>query len=677
MAVPTDRAQFARIPAAAVRALMAGNESANVEVYLPPNADEKGPVLYRRAGAAISLPDLERMKQHGVLHLYVRAEDLRTCERELESRLDAILQSPHVEPADKADIVQTAATAVARDLVQVSVTREGLERTTRVVDGMIGCVLTDPVVASHLLKMAAHERNTASHMFMVSTLGVLLGVEVFGQHPETLRSIGFAGMLHDMGKLAIPSAILKKQGPLTRDELTLIQQHPIESVRLVADDPHVTPEVREIILQHHERIDGRGYPVGLMGCDLHLGSKLLAIVDSYHAMIGRRPYRAAMTTEDANRIMMMQANRQFDGEMLRLWASVCERCAVPTDAVSSIAAVSSGEEFSSRHEHRPVSASPRPSSHRRPRYGCRGTSVVECVHAGRLLEATVEPPSFGALLHDISRGGLCMFSDYPMYRGEVVHLRLKGEQEGTWLRGVVSWCRRQEANVFRIGVQFLERIPEEQSRTPVPVLHMGEAAATHEAAPAAPNTGIPAPAAEGTSAAPTAEVGDRTAQALRALSAIAALKRVAPEAERTAVTLAMTGELTVRLKAVDVLAGIKTRAAREALVILLRDANPEVRERTVGALGAMRATEAVKALQQALRDPVRKIALRAAGALGRMGDNSGLRLALSVLDTDEPEARLAAQVVGDIVGHKFAANREGILAARRYVEAKGILAAAS
>ncbi len=673
MSTPADQAQFARIPAAAVRALMAGNESANVEVYLPPNAHEKGPVLYRRAGAAISLPDLERMKQHGVFHLYVRAEDLRSCERELENRLDAILQSPHVEPADKADIVQTSATAVARDLVQTSVTHEGLERTTRVVDSMIGCVLTDPVVAGYLLKMAAHERNTASHMFMVSTLGVLLGVEVFGQHPETLRSIGFAGMLHDMGKLAIPSAILKKQGPLTREELTLIQQHPIESVRLVADDPHVTPEVREIILQHHERIDGRGYPVGLMGCDLHLGSKLLAIVDSYHAMIGRRPYRAAMTSEDANRIMMMQANRQFDGELLRLWSSVCERCAVPTEALSRIAAVPSAEEFSSRHEHRPVSASPRPSSQRRPRYGCRGTSVVECVHAGRLLEAALDPPSFGALLHDVSRGGLCMYSAYPMYRGEVVHLRLKGEQEGTWLRGVVSWCRRQEANVFRIGVQFLERIPEEQSRTPVPVLHMGEAAATHEAvAPAAASAGAAAPPAEGAPAG--GDVGDRTAQALRALSAIAALKRVAPEAERTAVTLAMTGELTVRLKAVDVLAGIKTRAAREALVILLRDNNPEVRERTVGALGAMRATEAVKALQQALRDPVRKIALRAAGALGRMGDNSGLRLALSVLDTDEPEARLAAVVVGDIVGHKFAANREGISAARRYVEAKGILA---
>jgi HEAT repeat protein len=123
----------------------------------------------------------------------------------------------------------------------------------------------------------------------------------------------------------------------------------------------------------------------------------------------------------------------------------------------------------------------------------------------------------------------------------------------------------------------------------------------------------------------------------------------------------------VRRKAIDVLAGIGTKTARAMFLNAFRDPDPSVRESAIGAAGALRMVEATPLLLPLLRDPVEAIALRAAGALGRVGQRNGFELAKRTLLRDGPNSRLAAQVVGDIVGHRFPANLEGIKAARRYL----------
>jgi HD-GYP domain-containing protein (c-di-GMP phosphodiesterase class II) len=663
----SDSTQLAKISPAAVRALVRENQ-ADFEVFLPgPNGED--PVLYRRSGAGLRDPDFHRMAEHGVSAVYIRAEDLRECEQIIESKLIDILNNRDVAPEDKAEIVHSTGTTIARDLIHDSVSPASLDRTSSVLDGLIGCVLNDPIVAGYLLQMTGHERTTASHMFVVSTLAVMLGAAALGPDPELLRALGFAGMLHDVGKLSIAPEVLNKRAPLTREEMRFVQQHPIESVRLIGEHPHVSQVARQMIVQHHERVDGRGYPIGISGPDLLPGTRVLTIVDSFHAMIGQRSYRASLSPEDANRVLAAQADRQYDGEMLAHWQEMCRQYWSETDSDRRWPRPLKPDELSPRHEHRPALQVPRIVPTRPARHPCHARTAVLCVYAGRLIQTTPAPDEFNALVHDISRGGLCMYAAHPMYRGEVLYLQIRVNDEPVWLRSTVAWCGQQDANCYRVGLRFTDRVNAAQIREPASVLAMDEVVQPVISSAPAEGGG---PEGRG-KVGPPATIDEKRERALRTLAGIACMNRPNPEAQRIAVTLATSSDVNVRLKGVDVLTKMGTTIARHGLVVLLEDVNPEVRERAVQAVGAERVSEAAPTLRRLLDDPVERVALRAAGALGRVGDAGGLDLVEQKLETDGPEARLAAQALGDITKQRFQANREGVEAARRYLKAKKVL----
>lgn len=291
--------------------------------------------------------------------------------------------------------------------------------------------------------------------------------------------------------------------------------------------------------------------------------------------------------------------------------------------------------------------------------------MVQCKYAGRLPDVSTAPPEFGALVHDISRSGLSIYSAHPMYRGEVIHVQLNFDGEPVWISSTVAWCRQQDANAFRIGLRFTRRVDPSMLNHPATVLPLEHFA--HEARKAeeeAAQTAAPAelPAVE--------PVRDKRQVALQTLAAISCMRRPSPDAQKSVVTLAMSGDVQVRLKAVEVLAGLGTNMARRALISLLDDSNPEVREQVVAAVGADRLDDAIPKLRHLLRDPCETVALRAAGALGCLGDTSGLRLVKTHLKYDGAYTRLAAQMFGEITGHRFAPTREGIKDARRYLKAK-------
>jgi hypothetical protein len=337
---------------------------------------------------------------------------------------------------------------------------------------MIDGVLADPVLSDYLMQMTDHDRTTAGHMFMVSMLAVLLGREVFGPDRDTLKALASAGMLHDLGKLSLPSEVLKKRAPLTRDEVHLVQQHPIESVRMVDGDPHVTAPVRQMIMQHHERMDGRGYPLGLTGADLLPGSRVLSVVDSFHALIGRRPYRSPLSPADANRVLLKQSGTQFDSDLLAHWIVLFDRtCAEPLD-LPVLSGPAQYDDIASKHEHSPHPPAPKIIGPRQRRFPCRANTMVRCIYAGRLRDVSPAPSEFSALVQDVSRGGVCVRTSFPMYRGEIVYVRIDSGPSVVWLRSTVAWCRLRHNRGYRIGLRFDHRMSKEDVRSPAVVTSM-------------------------------------------------------------------------------------------------------------------------------------------------------------------------------------------------------------
>ncbi len=141
----------------------------------------------------------------------------------------------------------------------------------------------------------AKDGHTANHSLHVAELADLVAASMNLSLKEQ-HDIHLAAHLHDIGKIGIPDAILKKQGPLTREEWIMIKQHPRIGADILSpcfDGSHKC--IVDMILYHHERYNGSGYPEGLSCDDIPLGARIIAVVDSYSAMVQHRPYRVGLS----------------------------------------------------------------------------------------------------------------------------------------------------------------------------------------------------------------------------------------------------------------------------------------------------------------------------------------------------------------------------------------------
>lgn len=156
----------------------------------------------------------------------------------------------------------------------------------------------------------AREQATGRHSVNVRELSLILGREM-GLDADELQDLSLGALLHDIGKIAIPDAILLKEGPLTDEEWVIMKTHPRVGHELVSSSPFLAGAA-EIVLSHQEHFDGSGYPRGLTGEEVCMGARIFAVIDAYDAMRSDRPYRKAMRREDAVAEIRRCSGTQFD-----------------------------------------------------------------------------------------------------------------------------------------------------------------------------------------------------------------------------------------------------------------------------------------------------------------------------------------------------------------------------
>lgn len=169
----------------------------------------------------------------------------------------------------------------------------------------------------------ANDRYTAGHSHRV-TLYALEVARELGLDDDSIDLLRVAALMHDIGKLGVGEQILRKPGPLTADERTEMQQHPLYGASIVAPIRQlqtIVPGVRH----HHERYDGRGYPDGLTGSDIPLQARVLMVADAYDAMTSDRPYRAAMPDEQAIDELRRGAGTQWAPEIVEAFIAAFEK----------------------------------------------------------------------------------------------------------------------------------------------------------------------------------------------------------------------------------------------------------------------------------------------------------------------------------------------------------------
>ena len=168
--------------------------------------------------------------------------------------------------------------------------------------------------------LSARDYITEGHASRMQSFAVALAQKA-NVHSSHLSDIGLFAQFHDIGKVGIPDGILKKPGPLTEEERKIMQIHTEIGHRIATASDELAP-IADWILKHHERWDGKGYPLGLSGEDIPLESRILAIVDAYDAMTNDRPYRKALSVEEAVKEVRRCAGSQFDPKLVDLFLTV-------------------------------------------------------------------------------------------------------------------------------------------------------------------------------------------------------------------------------------------------------------------------------------------------------------------------------------------------------------------
>jgi diguanylate cyclase (GGDEF)-like protein/putative nucleotidyltransferase with HDIG domain len=200
----------------------------------------------------------------------------------------------------------------------------------------------------------AKDQMAHSHIRRVQTFAAGLA-RAIGLSASDTQGVKTAALLHDIGKLAIPEHILSKPGPLSDEEFQKIRIHPQIGAEIIAGVPFPYP-VTPLILSHHERWDGNGYPNGLAGEAIPIGARILAIVDYYDAVTSERPYHRALSHEAGLRLLQEEAGRALDPQLVQTFIDIFPALMEEARAAEAVAFPSSGREAVRRGE--PVGPGP-------------------------------------------------------------------------------------------------------------------------------------------------------------------------------------------------------------------------------------------------------------------------------------------------------------------------------
>lgn len=278
------------------------------------------PFLYSQEGVVPSEQALQAIRDAGYLEAFVDTERGAVVPANTgpppNASAGAALPGPaHATPIDEelpvAEVVHHDCLCIARDVLRAIQGGGEIDvaACADMVGSVVGSVIRNPDALLTLCKLRRHDPYTFTHGVNVSVLAAAFGAYLRLPEPR-LKELGLAGMFHDLGKTGIPDAILNKPGALSPEEFKSIKAHPTLGRRLL-EGLGLAEAILRGIGEHHERVDGEGYPARLAGSDIHPFGRLLSLADVYDALTSRRSYKDAMLATRALAVIHGMRGRNF------------------------------------------------------------------------------------------------------------------------------------------------------------------------------------------------------------------------------------------------------------------------------------------------------------------------------------------------------------------------------
>ena len=204
-----------------------------------------------------------------------------------------------------------------------------------------------------LSEFRTNDNYIYAHSVNVAILSCLVGMG-FGFSEDEMRNLAFAALIHDLGKLDIPSLIRNKAGRLTREEYQVMKSHAVISYELIKDRVDISAHVKKAVRSHHENVDGSGYPDGTMGDEQNAFTKILHVVDVYDALISRSPYKKPYSPQEATEYLMGGCGLLFDQDVVMTLLKYVPMYPKGTDVILSDGRMGIISENTGVHNLRPV-----------------------------------------------------------------------------------------------------------------------------------------------------------------------------------------------------------------------------------------------------------------------------------------------------------------------------------
>jgi HD-GYP domain-containing protein (c-di-GMP phosphodiesterase class II) len=249
-------------------------------------------VLFCRAGMPILAEHKEIIERRNS-EFYVTSEEINQYLDYTMERMSTVIQSPAIRVTDKVRIIRDLGRRVVEQLLEDPRSGRHVTNTRRFVRTTVEFIIACPEVNLSLFNISDLKTYLFSHAINTSVFCLLIGRQILGDNRQMLINLGMGGLLLDIGMSRLDSGIYTKPGRLEEEDWQSIRKH----TRLGYDmlkDHEVDETVLEMILHHHERLDGSGYPNGLSGEELPLPARIAAIADVYDAMTSERDYRPAL-----------------------------------------------------------------------------------------------------------------------------------------------------------------------------------------------------------------------------------------------------------------------------------------------------------------------------------------------------------------------------------------------
>jgi len=261
--------------------------------------DGYGKVLLS-VGTVLNVSHINRIKQNGYCYIYINDEDL-----------DDIKYDNNVETLKQKTIRRLP------NMFQsvIDGNREVLKESFKTIYDLTDYIIKEADINTNLYEISKYDDYTYIHCVDTGIMSIILG-RALKLDEYDLKELGTSAILHDIGKIVVPQGLINKKGPLTTDEFEEVKKHTIYGYKILKSADMFSNNILEGVLEHHERVDGKGYPLGIKGDKINKFAKIISLCDVFTAISANRSYRTRFSPNEAYEYILSNVNSMFDEEII-------------------------------------------------------------------------------------------------------------------------------------------------------------------------------------------------------------------------------------------------------------------------------------------------------------------------------------------------------------------------